>query len=859
MTKKILLLFSLAFLLIAPNLYSQIKIKELVKYDIASIDSVFFNISASREILQLSDNWDIYISDSPENKTKVGIPASFSNNDDIIFQKKLIIPLALAKNKSIRLNCLGINYSSEISFNNVIIQKRNAGMFPFSVDIPNDIINFGDENILTIKVNHELDSKATIPMLQRFLFPENEGGIIRDVYLELLPKERVNSFTVEYSLSRSLRSSEVEFNVELTNEKFENDSENESDYYMSIYLLSPEKENLVQKTRMKVKLERNSIAKKNETVTIREPKLWSPESPEYYIAKVELYNGDNLVDETYKTLSFYSLEQSAEGVKLNGNNFAANGVTYYPSYKENGMLASYDQLKSDLKLIRDLGLNMVRFAKATPHPYALALCEKLGLFALVEMPINSLPEEFVADQNFRNRTGRYLAEMISGLKEYSAIAGIGVGGGFIPNSVTHEAFISDLGKRIKQNTNRFTYASFIKLPTRKINNLDFYGLELVSTPIEQVTSDLRNGIKDLGIGNIFISEATYPSYVGGTNGYLNKYSMEAQAKYFEDIIDLSKEKKIGGFVINSMFDIRGEFVSLYANYNKEKIYNIGILGEDRKLNRITYNTVYSKLNDGKRVSIPIGSERDDAPIFFILFGLGLGILLGVLVNSKKKFREDATRALLRPYNFYADIRDHRILSGAPTIVLMLILAGAHSLLVANLLYFLKTNILLEKILLSFGIPSLVSAVSYLAWNPIQATIVFFVATVLLFIFISLVIKGSSFFVRNRVYFSNIYFVVIWAFLPLAILLPIKLVLYKILVADVINVYIYIFLALYFTWILQRLIKGVYVIFDVSRGTVYFFGIMLVIFLFGGVLLYFQLAHSTLYYIMLAVKQHLLLI
>ena len=103
-----------------------------------------------------------------------------------------------------------------------------------------------------------------------------------------------------------------------------------------------------------------------------------------------------------------------------------------------------------------------------------------------------------------------------------------------------------------------------------------------------------------------------------------------------------------------MFDYYGDFNSLYSKFSTNNFYQIGILGADRNVNRIGYNVIKSKLKKANRITIPLGSKADDAPLFFIIMGLGLSIFMGVLVNSKKKFREDAMRALLRPYNFFSD-------------------------------------------------------------------------------------------------------------------------------------------------------------------------------------------------------------
>jgi len=273
------------------------------------------------------------------------------------------------------------------------------------------------------------------------------------------------------------------------------------------------------------------------------------------------------------------------------------------------------------------------------------------------------------------------------------------------------------------------------------------------------------------------------------------------------------------------------------------------------LNNIAYKVIASKLTTNEKVTIPIGTAKDDSPLSFILFALALAIVLAVLINTKKKFREDCSRALFRPYNFFADIRDHRILSGIHTVIMMLIQAGAGSLLFTILLYFLKSNILVDKILLSFGSAALMKSVSYLAWNPQACFVILFSVFVAKFVLLSLIIKFASFFIKTRVEILSIFYTVTWSFLPFTLLLPVELVLYKVLVAGSVNTAILIFLIIYFLWILQRLLKGIYVIFDVRPGRVYFYSLLVIVLIFGGVILKFQLSHSTLYYISNAIKQY----
>jgi hypothetical protein len=260
------------------------------------------------------------------------------------------------------------------------------------------------------------------------------------------------------------------------------------------------------------------------------------------------------------------------------------------------------------------------------------------------------------------------------------------------------------------------------------------------------------------------------------------------------------------------------------------------------------------MKNTEKVTIPIGSEKDDAPMIFIITGLLLALLMGILVNSGRKFREDASRALLRPYNFFADVRDQRIISAYHSFFLALIIALVTSLIFANLFAYIKNSVLFEKIILSFGSTGLISGISYLAWNPVKALIWLFVLSIIVMILLTIIITASSFFVRTKVYLSSVFFIIVWAMLPIVLLIPVGIVLYRLLNANAGNIYIYIFFVLFIIWLLYRLLKGVSVIFDVNPGGIYFYGLVSIFALLVIYFLYYEVNNSVMQYLKFALKQ-----
>jgi beta-galactosidase len=838
----------------------QVVIKELVKKNDNAPDSLLFGYSKTRKIINLNGIWKVYIPDETENKKSVYVPSNFTGEDVLVYEKELNLDPNTILQKHLRVIFLGLNYSAEIILNNLVIYKHPGGDFPVKVDLPRDILKTNNKNVLAVKLFHKLSSDESIPVLQRFLFPENYGGIFRDVFLEVTPRVFISEYKLHYQVSTSGKIL-LNINTKFTNNSApgKNDSLINSNSFTCRYrLISDNGED---------KLNPNSTdftiqSQKEQSLPIyfeaNNLLLWTPQTPTRYKLSIQLWQNENLIDEIIKPVSFYSLIANKESLTLNGQTFTLNGTTYFAEYPNNSNLASFEQMQQDIRIIKSIGFNAIRFAKQLPHPYLLNLCEEYGLLAFIELPINSIPIQIYSNKNYQLRTRSYLLPMINSYENYSAVAGIGLGSSYLSDSEEQISFLNRLAALAKKNFDKITYASFIGYNIPPIENIDFYGLEIFNKQDNNYQNKIENLEQILGKGKIFISEATYASYFGNSNGYLNPFSFEAQAKFFSEILDFCIDKNRPGYFLNSIFDYKGDYSPMSTGFSDNNIYKIGILNENREINRLSQRVIYSKLHNTEKVTIPIGSKKDDSPMVFILYGMVLALLIGFVVNSKRKFREDATRALFRPYNFFSDVRDQRILSGFHSNFLMLMLSGTSALLLSNLLFYFKDNILLEKIILAFGMPSFSKWIAYLAWNPNQAVIWLMVVSIVFFFALTILVNIASFFVRNKVYLSSAYFTVTWSFLPLLLLLPLGLILYRILNAEFVTLYLLLALVFFTVWIYYRLMKGIYVIFDINPGTVYMYSLIFIFFVAGGVLLYFQFSNSTVYFIMNAFKQYSLM-
>jgi beta-galactosidase len=853
---KLFLFFFSFFSILFPHFsYSQIIFKELPGYKFNYSERDFFDINETRNVIPLDGKWQVYnANDKEQKRVKVDIPSVFNGDGVLEFEKSFMLTKEQVSNNKFKICFLGLNYSADISVNNVIIYRHTGGRFSFNVDLPKDILITDRNNILSVKLNFKSDAENTIPVKQGFLLPKNYGGIFGDIYLQLLPNVNINDPDISYKYDPKANKARFVLSSKIENMDFSSrDTSAREDYFnLKITFQSPSG-NITVGQDQAFQLSRNKEKNLTQNFEIISPIVWSPSNPQSYIISFFLYHNGNLVDRINRKVSVYSLIPAKESLIFNGSNFTLEGVTYIPSNYDYGSMLTYEQMEKDIRLIKETGFNCVRFSKVIPHPYYLILCEKIGLLAFVEVPLNLIPGKLSSNLNFIQRSQNYLNNFLKSYKKYSIIAAIGLGSSYVPGVEAQINLLNSLAGITKKNVQILTYASFARYNISRLDNIDLYGLEFINTLPNQFYSEIQNLKNELGAGRVFISEATYTVNSGNSDGYVNKYTYEAQAAYFDELIDYFNSNLLSGYFLNTMFDYRGEYSSFINGYSTDNIYHIGLSGEDRGNNRLSLKVVSAKFHNTEKVTIPIGIKKDDSPMIFIVFGIILAIVLGGLVNSGRKFREDSSRALLRPYNFFADVRDQRLISGFQSNVLVILVSAISGLLISNLLFYFKGNLFFERSILAFGSHGILKTFNYLAWRPLLSILWLSAASFIVLILLTLLVKGSSFFVRNRVYYSSAYFTVIWSFLPLLLLIPLGIILYRVLSADIVNVYIYLALIIFSIWIFYRLMQGIYVIFDVNSGSVYFYSLLFIAFVFSGIIIYYEMSNSVIEYLQITLK------
>ncbi|MBN2571822.1 MAG: hypothetical protein JXA68_06810, partial [Ignavibacteriales bacterium] len=287
---KSLIIFILFLFLNTIN-NTQINLKELPIQDYNTLNQIFLGKTSTRTIIPLYENWTCY-SENLSQQTKVNVPCSFSGANIFYFVSYFNVSASQISNNSFFLNFLGINYYAEIEINDMLIFKTKGGEIPFKLKVPNEILKTNSNNKIKIKIHHNNNSQSTIPFNKNFLFPENLGGITRDIFLEVLPRIYFDEFKINFNLSKDNSSANLNILFKINDL---NNNVNFNGFTVDVTLLDKFKQEIKSYKGVGGNF---SIDKKNSfNIALENPALWSPASPDYYYITLKLISSNQIIDE----------------------------------------------------------------------------------------------------------------------------------------------------------------------------------------------------------------------------------------------------------------------------------------------------------------------------------------------------------------------------------------------------------------------------------------------------------------------------------------------------------------------------------------------------------------------------------
>jgi beta-galactosidase len=812
-------------------------------------DVGMFPASPTRQKLDLAGTWQ-YSFDGKVWRD-VEVPSAFDYTGPLILRREFDVDPSLLDRRIFSLVLYGVNYQSEVTINGIFVGRHTGGYTSQVIPVPRNVLQAGPKNVITVTIDNTLSPRTSVPLRQPVGGWKTYAGIFRDIYFHITPDIAIGEITVVPEIAAGFKSAKLNVTADIAAGPGAAARDSGGALFFAADVLDRlTGEPVATSALVKISPEPGKSLSATAVVTIAAPKPWSPDVPDLYTVRGRIVrksgNAETPVDEHSADLGLRSFEWKSGMLHVNGVATPLKGILWQEEHDLYGAALPYEILEKDISAIKTLGANLVRFL-CPPHPYVISLCDRYGLLVMEEIPLNGVPTEILSQDFYQELTTGYLREMAYRDRGHPSVLAWGLGNEFETGIPLTCDVITSMRSVVRAVDSRPVYYSSRTPLDPCAEFTDLAAIALQDESPQAVRDSVRSW-KALARGKPIVL-VRYGREVepGNRNGYSDPLSLEAQARFAMQIYETIRDAPVAGSVLWSYNDWHTDRPALSSHARDPYLQAMGIVDGVRE-RRIAFDVVRSLFNGEKVYALPVGNYSSGAPVVFVVAGLVILIAFAFLYNGNRRFRDAVNRSLARTYNFFADVRDQRIITYAHSLFLGLIVSITWATMLASVLTFYRDNLLLDNLLSHVMSDAVKEQFVRLAWNPPAFIMAASAIVFLKLIALSLVVRIFSMAVRSPVSFYHTFSVTMWATLPYVVFIPVAMVLYRLMEAGAYAIPVLILVAAVSAWVLMRFFKGIAIIFDVLQAKVYAVGLLLIVVGFAALYGYLDYTHSTSLYL-----------
>jgi beta-galactosidase len=264
----------------------------------------------------------------------------------------------------------GVYMNADFWINGHLLGNHPYGYTSFEFDLTPYLKPAGQANVIAVRVRNEGKTSRWY----------SGSGIYRHTWLTVTEPIHVPTWDVYVTTPEVSKDKAV---VKIATE-VHNDTAADADVIVRARVVNS-KGKTVQTTQNKLHLSANGTNALEQTVEVKSPKLWSPDSPELYSAEVEIAAAGKTLDKTSTRFGIRKIEVDAEhGFRLNGEMIKLKGGCMH---NDNGPLGSATIDRAEerrVELMKANGFNAIRTSHNPPSPQFLDACDRLGILVVDE-------------------------------------------------------------------------------------------------------------------------------------------------------------------------------------------------------------------------------------------------------------------------------------------------------------------------------------------------------------------------------------------------------------------------------------------------------------------------------------------
>jgi Glycosyl hydrolases family 2, TIM barrel domain/Glycosyl hydrolases family 2/Glycoside hydrolase family 2 C-terminal domain 5/Glycosyl hydrolases family 2, sugar binding domain len=274
---------------------------------------------------------------------------------------------------------------ADVWVNGVHKVQHQGGYGPFSIDVTTDVVYGGADNVIAVKLDS--NPNANFPPGRTGVDFQYDGGIYRDVMMRVTSPLHVTDavyankvasggvFVTYPAVSTSSATINIQTNVL-----------NEFAVAKNATVLSEVLDSnaqVVGTATSSSMIAAGADFDFAQTITLANPKLWHPYTPNLYTVRTTVKDGSTAVDGYTTPIGIRRIQWShAGGLVINGARFRALGVNMLEETYGLGSAIPDQSYYYDVKRIRDAGLTFVRGSHYPHTPAFYDACDALGVLVM---------------------------------------------------------------------------------------------------------------------------------------------------------------------------------------------------------------------------------------------------------------------------------------------------------------------------------------------------------------------------------------------------------------------------------------------------------------------------------------------
>jgi beta-galactosidase/beta-glucuronidase len=285
------------------------------------------------------------------------------------YRKEINITKEL-ENEKVYLYFEGVYNRSEVFINGHSLGKRPNGYISFLYNATT-FINWDEKNTIAVRVDHSKQADS------RWY---TGSGIYRNVWLIHSNPIHIAQWGV-FAYPENVSSKRAALIIEI---EVENGTSSREELSITNELISPDGKVAAKKS-VKTNIGENQLKKIAAKLEIKNPELWSLDTPHLYKLKTTITKDGETIDNTITKTGFRKFEFDPDkGFAPNGNWMKVKGVCLHHDAGVLGSAVPRDVLRKRIQTLKEIGVNAIRTSHNPQAPALYELCDELGVLVLNE-------------------------------------------------------------------------------------------------------------------------------------------------------------------------------------------------------------------------------------------------------------------------------------------------------------------------------------------------------------------------------------------------------------------------------------------------------------------------------------------